>query len=227
VPDLGRVYKRQHCPLGTYAEFRLFDFEQKMNFNSLLTVLSSYWWSSNPAAKPIKTQQKRTTRRPMRSPPIGADFKRREQPMYNDELQEVVQQNDGEFFSQQQQTYNPIYSPAPASILQQQQQQPRVIITSPVDCCSRTKTKMKKLESRLNSMENEVSILRQRLFKEEMELDELLRSYDFNNQEQLDRHSSTVSAFRCSSFTVSFTPEFEQVIPFAVPAYPSGDLINL
>jgi hypothetical protein len=86
---------------------------------------------------------------------------------------------------------------------------------------------MKKLESRLNSMENEVSILRQRLFKEEMELDELLRSYDFNNQEQLDRHSSTVSAFRCSSFTVSFTPEFEQVIPFAVPAYPSGDLINL
>ena len=42
----------------------------------------------------------------MRSPPIGADFKRREQPMYNDELQEVVQQNDGDFFSQQQeQTY--------------------------------------------------------------------------------------------------------------------------
>jgi len=38
----------------------------------------------------------------MRSPPIGADFKRREQPMYNDELQEVVQQNDGDFFSQRQ-----------------------------------------------------------------------------------------------------------------------------
>ena len=233
---LPSLYKRQHCPINRFilklpTEFRLFAYfeREKMNFNSLLTVFSSYWWSSNnPAAKPIKTQQNRTTRRPMRSPPIGADFKRREQPMYNDELQEVVQQNDGDFFSQQQQTYNSIYSPAmsssPAPIVHEQ---PPVIITSPDDCCSRTTTKMKKLESRLNSMENEVSILRQRLFKEEMELDELLRSCDFNIQEQLDRHSSTVSAFRCSSFTVSFTPEFEQVIPFAVPAYPSGDLINL
>jgi hypothetical protein len=82
---------------------------EKMSFNSLLTVLSSYWWSSNnPAAKPIKTQQKRTTRRSMRSPSTGADFNKRQsesyqQPMYNDkQRQEVVQQNDGHFFSQQQ-----------------------------------------------------------------------------------------------------------------------------
>ena len=37
--------------------------------------------------------------------PIGADVKRQEsyqQPMYNDELHEVVQQNDGDFFSQRQ-----------------------------------------------------------------------------------------------------------------------------
>jgi hypothetical protein len=90
---------------------------------------------------------------------------------------------------------------------------------------------MKKLESRLNSMENEVSILRQRLFKEEMELDELLRSssYDFNHQEQLDCHSSTISAFSYPSSTVPFTPECEQVIPFADRTVPeqSGDLINL
>jgi hypothetical protein len=81
---------------------------EKMSFNSLLTVLSSYWWSSNnPAAKQIKTQQNRTTRRSMRSPSTGADFKRhsesyQQQPMYNDELQEVVQQNCGDFFSQRQ-----------------------------------------------------------------------------------------------------------------------------
>jgi hypothetical protein len=220
---LPSLYKRQHCPINRFilklpTEFRLFAYfeREKMNFNSLLTVFSSYWWSSNnPAAKPIKTQQNRTTRRPMRSPPIGADFKRREQPMYNDELQEVVQQNDGDFFSQQQQTYNSIYSPAmsssPAPIVHEQ---PPVIITSPDDCCSRTTTKMKKLESRLNSMENEVSALRQRLFKEETELDELQRSCSdhFNNQEQLDRHSSTVSAFSYPSFTVPFTPECEQVI---------------
>jgi hypothetical protein len=104
--------------------------------------------------------------------------------MYNDEQrQEVVQQNDGDFFSQrQEQTYNSIYSPAmsssPTPIEQQRQQQPLVIITSPVDCCSRMTTQMKKLESRFNSMENEVSALRQRLFKEETELDELLRSCD-------------------------------------------------
>ncbi len=106
-----------------------------MNFNSLLTVLSLYWWSSNPAAKPIKTQQNRTTRRSIRSPPTdGVDLKGQEsyqQPMYNDE-----------------QTYNPIYSPAmsssPATIVNQQQQ-PLVIITSPVDCCSRMTTQMKKV----------------------------------------------------------------------------------
>ena len=147
--------------LEASSEFRLFAYfeREKMSFNSLLTVLSSYWWSSNPAAKPIKTQQNRTTRRSMRSPSTGADFKRHsesyQQPMYNDELQEVVQQNCGDFFSQQRgQTYNPIYSPAmsssPTPILQQQQQQPRVIITSPVDCCSRTTTQMKKLESQFN-----------------------------------------------------------------------------
>jgi hypothetical protein len=209
-----------------------------MSFNSLLTVLSSYWWSTNPAAKPIKTQQNRTTRRSMRSPSTGADLKRQEsyqQPMHNNEQwQEVVQQNDGDFFSQQQeQTYNPIYSPAmsssPAPIVHQQQQQPLVIITSPVDCCSRTTTKMKRLESRLNSMENEVSILRQRLFKEETELDELQRSCSdhFNHQEQLDCHSLTVSAFSYPSSTVPFTPECDQVIPSAVPANPSGDFINL
>jgi hypothetical protein len=212
-----------------------------MNFNSLLTVLSSNWWSSNPAAKSIKTQQNRTTRRPARSPPTGADFKRhsesyqQQQPMYNDEQrQEVMQQNDGDFFSQQRgQTYNPIYSPAmsssPATIVNQQQQKPRVIITSPVDCCSRTKTQMKKLETRLNSMENEVSALRQRLFKEETELDELQRSCSdhFINQEQLDCHSLTVSAFSYPSFTVPFTSECDQVIPSAVPANPSGDFINL
>ena len=190
-----------------------------MNFNSLLTVLSSYWWSSNPAAKPIKTQQNRTTRRSMRSPSTGADFKRhsesyQQQPMYNDELQEVVQRNDGDFFSQQQeQTYNPIYSPAMSSSptpIEQQQQQPLVLITPPVDCCSR----MKKLESRFNSMENEVSALRQRLFKElETELHELLRSCSdhFINQDQLDCHSSNVSAFSYPSFTVPFTLKCDQV----------------
>ena len=95
-----------------------------------------------------------------------------------------------------------------------QQQQPLDIITSPFDCCSRTKTQMKRLESRLNSMENEVSALRQRLFTEESELDELQRSssYDFTHQEQLDCHSSTVSAFSYRSFTAPFTPECEQVI---------------
>ena len=209
-----------------------------MNFNSLLTVLSSYWWSSNPAAEQIKTQQNRTTRRPVRSPPTGADFKRHSEsinkPMYNDELQEVVQQNCGDFFSQQRgQTYNPIYSPAmsssPATIVNQQQQKPRVIITPPVDCCSRTTTQMKKLESRLNSMENEVSALRQRLFKEETELDELQRSCSdhFNNQEQLDYHSLTVSAFSYPSSTVPFTPEFKQ--PFTERTFPeqSGNLINV
>jgi hypothetical protein len=99
--------------LEASSEFRLFAYfeREKMSFNSFLTVLSSYWWSSNPAAKPIKTQQNRTTRRSMRSPSTGADLKRhsesyQQQPMYNDELQEVVQQNDGDFFSQQQeQTY--------------------------------------------------------------------------------------------------------------------------
>lgn len=152
--------------------------------------------------------------------------------MYNDELQEVVQQNCGDFFSQQRgQTYNSIYSPAmsssPAPIVNQQQ--PRVIITSPVDCCSRTTTQMKRLESRLNSMENEVSALRQRLFKEESELDELQRSssYDFTHQEQLDYHSSTVSAFSYPSFTAPFTPEFKQ--PFTERTVPdqSGNLINV
>jgi hypothetical protein len=116
LPSL--YYKRQHCPKNRFilklpTEFRLFAYfeREKMSFNSLLTVLSSYWWSNNPAAKPIKTQQNRTTRRSMRSPSTGADFKRhsesyQQQPMYNDELQEVVQQNDGDFFSQQQeQTY--------------------------------------------------------------------------------------------------------------------------
>ena len=38
--------------------------------------------------------------------PIGADLKKQtesyQQPMYNNELQEVVQQNDGDFFSQRQ-----------------------------------------------------------------------------------------------------------------------------
>jgi hypothetical protein len=86
---------------------------------------------------------------------------------------------------------------------------------------------MKKLESRLNSMENEVSALRQRLFKEEMELDELQRSCSdhFNHQEQLDCHSSTVSAFSYPSSTVPFTPECEQ--PSADRNVPeqSGDLI--
>ena len=92
--------------LEASSEFRLFAYfeREKMSFNSLLTVLSSYWWSSNPAAKPIKTQQNRTTRRSMRSPSTGADFNKRhesyQQPMYNDEQrQEVVQQNDGEFFT--------------------------------------------------------------------------------------------------------------------------------
>ena len=47
----------------------------------------------------------------MRLPPTGADLKGHsesyQQPMYNDELQEVVQQNDGDFFSQrQEQMYN-------------------------------------------------------------------------------------------------------------------------
>ncbi len=75
----------------------------------------------------------------MRSPSTdGVDLKRQEsyqQPMYNDEQrQEVGQQNDGDFFSQQRrQTYNSIYSPAmsssPAPIVNQQQQKPRVIIT--------------------------------------------------------------------------------------------------
>ena len=139
--------------------------------------------------------------------------------MYNDEQrQEVVQQNDGDFFSQQQeQMYNSIYSPAMSSSptpIEQQQQQPLVIITSPVDCCSRTTTKMKKLESRFNSMENEVSALRQRLFKElETELHELLRSCSdhFINQDQLDCHSSNVSAFSYPSFTVPFTLKCDQV----------------
>ena len=92
----------------------------------------------------------------------GHHFNKRQesyqQPMYNDELHEVVQQNC-DFFSQQEQTYNSIYSPAMSSSpapIEQQQQLPLVIITSPVDCCSRTTTKMKRLESRLNSMENEV-----------------------------------------------------------------------
>ena len=96
----------------------------------------------------------------MRLPPTGADLKGHsesyQQPMYNDELQEVVQQNCGDFFSQPRgQTYNPIYSPpaimssSPAPI-EQQQQQPLVIITSPVDCCSRKTTQIKKLERRFN-----------------------------------------------------------------------------
>jgi hypothetical protein len=78
-------------------------------------------------------------------------------------------------------------------------------------------------------MENEVSILRQRLFKEKTELHELRRScsYDFN-QEQLDCHSSTISAFSYPSSTVPFTPESKQVIPFAdrTVSEQSGDLIN-
>ena len=93
----------------------------------------------------------------------GVDLKKHSEsinkPMYNDELQEVVQQN-GDFFSQRQkQTYNPIYSPAmsssPAPIEQQRQQQPLVIITPPDDCCSRTTTQMKKLESRFNKKKND------------------------------------------------------------------------
>jgi hypothetical protein len=208
--------------LKASSEFRLFAYfeREKMSFNSLLTVLSSYWWSSNPAAKQIKTQQKRTTRRSTRSPPTdGKGQESYQQPMYNDEQrQEVVQQNDGDFFSQQEQTNNPIYSPAmsssPAPIVHQRQQQPRVIITSPVNCCSRMTTQMKKLKSRLNSMENEVSALRQRLFKElETELHELLRSCSdhFINQDQLDCHSSNISAFSYPLFTVPFTLKCDQV----------------
>jgi hypothetical protein len=147
----------------------------------------------------------------------------------------MMMKHDGDFFSQQrEQTYNPIYSPAmsssPATIVNQQQQPP-VIITSPVNCCSRMTTQMKRLESRLNSMENEVSALRQRLFKEETELDQLLRSCSdhFINQEQLDCHSLTVSAFSYPSSTVPFTQESKQVVPFAERTVPdqSGDLINL
>ncbi len=80
-------------------------------------------------------------------------------------------------------------------------------------------------------MENEVSALRQRLFKEETELDQLLRSCSdhFINQEQLDCHSLTVSAFSYPSSTVPFTQESKQVVPFAERTVPdqSGDLINL
>jgi hypothetical protein len=146
----------------------------------------------------------------------------------------MMMKHDGDFFSQQEQAYNSIYSPAmsssPATIVNQQQQPP-VIITSPVNCCSRMTTQMKRLESRLNSMENEVSALRQRLFKEETELDQLLRSCSdhFINQEQLDCHSLTVSAFSYPSSTVPFTQESKQVVPFAERTVPdqSGDLINL